>query len=87
VLLDADPSDVTLRVDYTDELGAVIIELTSQVLDDAPFSEATIESLLEGALPASRRVVLRRLDGFQFSDPATTDQKSGKGFGVGEWTR
>ncbi len=87
VLLDADASDVTLRVDYDDELGAVIVELTSQLLDAAPFSEATIKSILEGALPASRRVVLRRLDGFQFSDPTATDEKSGKGFGDGAWTR
>jgi hypothetical protein len=83
--LDADPDQVTLDIGSDgDELGAVIIEATSAVYDAAPFSEQTIISILEGAIPMSRRVVLRRRDGFQFSTDATAE---GKGFGEGVWTQ
>ncbi len=84
--LDAEPSDVELKVDYVDELGAVIVRADSSVLDESPFSESEIKNLLDGAVPAGRRVVLRKTDGFQFSDPGTTGSKSGKGFGQGQWT-
>lgn len=82
--LDADPDQVTLDIDYEDELGAVIVEATSAVYDAAPFSEPTIISILEGAIPMSRRIVLRRRDGFQFSVDGDAE---GKGFGEGVWTQ
>lgn len=84
--LDAEPNDIELIVDYTDEMGAVIVKVASQVLKDSPFSESTIQGYLESMIPMSRRVVIRTADGFQFSDPSTTDQKSGLGWGQGEWT-
>jgi len=87
VLLDANPSDVEIFVDYQDELGAVIVKLTNQVLNNSPFSESVIVSYLEGMIPMGRRVVLRREDGFQFSSPGTTGQKQGEGFNQGVWTR
>jgi hypothetical protein len=85
-LLDADPNDVSLNVDYSDERGAVIAVVSSSVIEDSPFSLSTIRRFLEGMIPMSRRVVIRTSDGFQFSDPSTTDQKTGKGFGQGVWT-
>ena len=84
--LDAGPSDVELTVDYTDELGAVIVEVSSSIIDEAPFTVSTIERYLEGMIPMDRRVVIRTTDGFQFSSPSTTGDKSGKGFGDGAWT-
>lgn len=84
--LDADPGDVRLDVDYTEELGAVIVYVSSSVLYESPFTENTIRENLEEMLPMSRRVVIRVSDGFQFSDPSTTAEKEGKGFGQGEWT-
>lgn len=84
--LDADPSDVSLTVDYQDERGAVIVEANSQVIDDSPFSTSTILEQLEGMIPLDRRVVLRQTDGFQFSLSGTTGSKSGKGFSQGTWT-
>jgi hypothetical protein len=86
-VLDADPDEVSLAIDYSSELGAVIVEGSSDVFDNSPLSESETVRLLEGALPMSRRVVLRREDGFQFSLPSTTDSKSGKGFGEGQWTK
>lgn len=61
-VLDADESDVELEVDYTDELGAVIVRITTEVLEAAPFSQAQIVEFLESALPMSRRIVLRPTD-------------------------
>lgn len=84
--LGANPSDIELIVDYTDELGAVIVLVDSRVIDNSPFSEPTIVNLMETMIPMDRRVVLRAQDGFQFSDSSTTGQKSGEGFGQGEWT-
>lgn len=85
-ILDADPGDITLSVDYTDERGAVIVQADSDVIEASPFTDSTIVEILEGALQMSRRVVLRELDSFQFSEQSTTDQKAGKGFGQGQWT-
>lgn len=61
-VLDADETDVELAVDYGDELGAVIVRVTTSVLDAAPFSQAEIIQFLEAALPMSRRVVVRLTD-------------------------
>jgi len=85
-VLEADPNDVNLSIDYSDELGSVIVEVSTKLIDEAPFDEAIIKSFLEATLPGSRRVALRRRDGFQFSLPSTTDEKSGAGFGQGVWT-
>lgn len=85
-VLDADPSDVQLSIDYDDELGSVIVGVTTNIIDEAPFGEETIKTFLEATIPGSRRVALRRRDGFQFSLPSTTDEKSGAGFGQGVWT-
>lgn len=61
-VLGADPEQVRLSMGDGSELGAVIVEITTTVLDDAPFSETEIVGFLEGALPMSRRVVLRPTD-------------------------
>lgn len=84
--LQADSSDVKLTVDYTDEFGAVIVIVKSDVMDASPFDEATIVDFLEAMVPMDRRVVIRALDGFQFSQTDTTGEKSGLGFAEGEWT-
>jgi S-adenosylmethionine hydrolase len=85
-LLRTDPDDVFIKVDYSDELGAVITKITTKDIEDSEFTESEIVGFLERSLPGSRRVVIRYLDGFQFSDPATTDEKLGKGWGEGVWT-
>ena len=84
--LDAEPNDLEIEINYEDELGAVIINVNSDIVDNAPFTEDTISEYLEGMIPMDRRVVIRKTDGFQFSAPDTTDEKSGKGFGEGAWT-
>lgn len=84
--LDAEPSDVRVYVDYQDELGAVILEASSSVIDNSPFTEQTIISYLEAMIPMDRRVALRTADGFQFSLPSTEGEKDGLGWGEGEWT-
>jgi hypothetical protein len=61
-VLDADPDQVQLTIDYADELGAVIVEATTTVIEESPFSESQIVEFLEGSLPMSRRVVLRPTD-------------------------
>jgi len=68
-VLDCDADQVQMTIDYTDELGAVIVEAESSVIDASPFSESTIVSFLEGALPMSRRVVVRATDVFTWDDP------------------
>jgi hypothetical protein len=86
MFLDADPNDVEIIIDHEQELGAVIVDVSSSVLDDSPFSTATINNFLEGMIPMSRRVVIQRSDGFQFSDPESTSEKTGKGWNEGVWT-
>jgi hypothetical protein len=81
--LDAEPDEIEIYKNFGDELGAVFVEATSDVYDEAPLSEPTIIKLLEDSLPMDRRVILRRRDGFQFSVDSTAD---GKGFGQGQWT-
>lgn len=85
--LDAEPQDVTLKQDYTTERGAIIVEIDSSVLDSSPFQQNEIVELLQASVQASRRVVLRKTDSFQFSKPGTTSEKQGKGFADGQWTQ
>lgn len=84
--LNATPSDIELRIDHSEELGAVIVVVNTEVIDNSPFSESTIVEYLEGMIPMDRRVVIRNTDGFQFSSSDTTSEKSGSGWGQGEWT-
>lgn len=84
--LDADPNDIEVTVDHTDELGAVILGVDSAVLESSPFTQDTIIGYLESMIPMGHRVVLRPSDAFQFSDPNTTSEKIGEGWGQGVWT-
>jgi hypothetical protein len=68
-VLDAEPDEVELEVDYEQELGAVIVRVASTVLDESPFDDSEIVSLLNGALPMSRRVVIQPTDVATWDDP------------------
>lgn len=82
-VLDTTKSKVTMEVDYTDELGSVIVYANSDVIEASPFTTTQIVEFLEEGLTMSRRVVLRRRDGFQFdSDSAAL----GLGWSEGLWT-
>jgi len=82
-VLDAAPDDVQLSKEFDTEPGAIIVTATSDTFDEALFAEPEIIRFLEASLPMSRRVILRRLDGFQFS---IDGEAPGKGFGEGQWT-
>jgi len=67
-VLDADPDQLRLTVDYDDEPGAVIVEATTTVIEASPFTSDQIVAFLEASLPMSRRVVLRPTDVASWGD-------------------
>ena len=77
-VLDADPDQLRLTVDYADEPGAVIVEVTTAVIDASPFGTDQIIAFLEASLPMSRRVVLRPTDVASWGD---TEKGWGTQFG------
>lgn len=87
LILEAEPEEVEFELDYGTEPGALIVASYTARFDESPLTEDEIVELLEGALPMNRRVIPRRLDGFQFSLPSTTSQKEGSGFNQGAWTQ
>jgi hypothetical protein len=84
-LLETEEGKLRITKDFDAELGAVIVRAYTSDIDDSPFTEAEIIDFLERAIPGSRRIKLEYLNGFQFSDPATTGSKLGEGFGQGVW--
>jgi len=81
-VIDVEPSDINIILDYETELGAVIIEVPTDLIEASQFTAEEAQTELEKAVPADRRVVFQPKNAFSFDG-----DEEGYGFGEGVWVR
>lgn len=70
-LLDGDPEQVDLvRPSESGERGTGIIRVSSTLLDETPFTEDELNTILTDAAIGGHRIVIEQKDAFRYGDPA-----------------
>jgi len=69
-VLDANPSQIELvRPRDHGQMGLGIIRVDGSVLDNSPFTNDEIESILSDAVVGGHRIRIEQIDAFRFGDP------------------